>query len=285
MSFIKQSARKWIFIIGFFLGFIGSQGVYARVPQEYIDHTILLLTMVESYAIQTYYDSSNEVRETPEGPIYALNCFGLVSHCLGNTDARDAFNQLVQYATDAKFLKRFQRLTPLPGPIDYVSFFHFLAHRTELNPMPAMHQNFLTFDVALDSELMPSAEDSLWQPIVDFREIQFGDVIAYVHTEDEIPERGQHVMIAHAQPELIDVDPDQGDMLFSIEVFDATKLPHGDDDTRKSSDADRTGIGRGKMLIYTDNAGRPYAMKWRTNGPRILERVFGMGRPLTATRR
>jgi hypothetical protein len=106
-------------------------------------------------------------------------------------------------------------------------------------------------------------------------------VIAYVDPTDleANADKGQHVMIAYDVPSLIE-EWEDGSMVFSIEVFDSTKLPHGESDSRKAENSSGNGIGRGTMLIYADSQGRPYAMKWRLNGPKILHRVFGMGRPI-----
>ena len=94
-----------------------------------------------------------------------------------------------------------------------------------------------------------------WDAISHVDQLQPGDVVAWLATEDSTTGDTGHVMIVHAAPTR---SPDRADE-WLVRVVDSTLSPHASDSRRDGV----TGLGTGTIGLTTDDGGAPTAFYWK----------------------
>ncbi|TWI73009.1 hypothetical protein LZ24_01420 [Desulfobotulus alkaliphilus] len=133
-----------------------------------------------------------------------------------------------------------------------------------------------------------------WQSVGHIRDALPGDLIAYKHTDGDVPGNTGHVMIIYSEPQKISEDT------YEMYIADATSSPHGSDTRNKEGDYAHifnyeslprvpgglpSGVGIGKMVFSTPEVG-DHTYRWRGNTPDSpptkagRDGILAIGRPV-----
>lgn len=99
-------------------------------------------------------------------------------------------------------------------------------------------------------------EDSAWRKIERARDLEPGDMIAWLKPADVVTKNTGHVMIVRERPQRDEQHPD----VWVVQIIDSTAVPHGKGDSRKASG--KTGLGTGEVLLVVDETGVPIGYRW-----------------------
>jgi hypothetical protein len=120
---------------------------------------------------------------------------------------------------------------------------------------------------------LPPSGSAVWFPIREVDDIEPGDLIVMKkHARPDCTTFAGHAMFAAATP------TPRSDGSCALDVFDSTGSPHGPDDSRrhdrraipKRPDAGSgSGLGRGTIQVWPDDAGAPHRISWRVGRPPV----------------
>jgi hypothetical protein len=122
-------------------------------------------------------------------------------------------------------------------------------------------------------ESLPSNGTTTWRPIAQVSEIEPGDLIVMKKTVEPSGKTFVgHAMFAAGLPTALP------DGTYSLEVFDSTGSPHGQEDSRwhdsraipKGPDAESgSGLGLGTIQLWAGDSGAPLRISWRIDKPPV----------------
>ncbi len=118
----------------------------------------------------------------------------------------------------------------------------------------------------LDAMLVPVEG---WIRVERVRDLRAGDVLAWTHRAHR--RSTGHVMLVVGEPRR---DP-RFPSAYQLRVEDAAESPHSDD-TRPPG---VSGVGRGTILLHTDEHGEPVRFAWTLDGRWQSPAAIAMGRP------
>jgi hypothetical protein len=107
-----------------------------------------------------------------------------------------------------------------------------------------------------------------WKQIERMRDVEPGDIIAWIKLERESGDNTGHVVLVEEKP-TADA-PDQ----FRVRVLDSTAHGHGQD----SRPEGKSGIGRGTIWLDVDDDGQPIGFRWKSRTGRLHEVPIAIGR-------
>ncbi|MDD2723335.1 MAG: hypothetical protein PHH59_04825 [Methylovulum sp.] len=102
--------------------------------------------------------------------------------------------------------------------------------------------------------------------LTNINDIQKGDILAVEYNEEDATVTG-HVMMADdiAKPRTATAPIIANTQQFELSIIDSSKTGHGPADTRMMPDNTwDSGVGRGKLRLYADNAGTVVGYAWST---------------------
>jgi hypothetical protein len=107
-----------------------------------------------------------------------------------------------------------------------------------------------------------------WKQIERMRDVEPGDIIAWIKLERELGDNTGHVLLVEEKPTAD--SPDQ----FRVRVLDSTAHGHGHD----SRPEGKSGIGRGTIWLDVDDDGQPIGFRWKSRNGRLHEVPIAIGR-------
>jgi hypothetical protein len=109
-----------------------------------------------------------------------------------------------------------------------------------------------------------------WKPIGQLKQVEPGDVIAWVKLDREPGDNTGHVMLVEEKP--VADGPNQ----FRVRVLDSTLHGHGQDSRVEG----QSGIGRGTIWIEVDDDGEPIGFRWKSRRGMLHEVPIAIGRAI-----
>lgn len=126
--------------------------------------------------------------------------------------------------------------------------------------------------------LRPRAEDYVkgftsgaapWTRVAHAKELEPGDVVAWLRPADSKSKNTGHVMVVNGAPHPLGANE------WAVPIIDSTALRHGSTDSRTPTKS--TGVGQGTIVLVVDPAGAPVSFKWTTHA-RVHSTAIALGR-------
>lgn len=107
-----------------------------------------------------------------------------------------------------------------------------------------------------------------WKPIERLRDVEPGDIIAWIKLDREPGDNTGHVVLVEEKPTAESRDQ------FRVRVLDSTAHGHGQDTRPEGT----SGIGRGTIWLAVDDDGQPIGFRWKSRNGRLHEVPIAIGR-------
>jgi hypothetical protein len=107
-----------------------------------------------------------------------------------------------------------------------------------------------------------------WRPIPHLKDVEPGDVIAWLKQERQPGDNTGHVMLVERRPAA--ESPNQ----FRVRVLDSTAHGHGSDSRVEG----KSGIGEGTLWLDVDGEGRPTGYRWKSQHGTLHQAPIAIGR-------
>ncbi len=107
-----------------------------------------------------------------------------------------------------------------------------------------------------------------WKQIERMRDVEPGDIIAWIKLEKEPGDNTGHVLLVEEKPTADSLDQ------FRVRVLDSTAHGHGHDSRTEG----KSGIGRGTIWLDVDDDGQPIGFRWKSRTGRLHEVPIAIGR-------